>query len=638
MATSNISSILNSKLRMTGLTTGLDVDGIIKSILAADTAKVEKAKQNKELQLWKQDSYREVTNLLRTFKSDNFDVLKPTSNFTSASSLAVFNTSYSTGSADMVSVTGTADTVTANHSIEVTQLATQATINTGTITKAVAASNSLTAFPMDLTGKNISVTLDGTVKTISLANYNNLSDLSTGIQNSLDSAFGTGRVTLSLTGGSSDKLAFNTSTGSSLSIAASDEVFTSLGFASTDSKTNRISLSSSLASLANGFKTGLTIADPTANVSFTINNTVIDLGKDYNTATMSDLILAVNKSTAGVTMKYSDLTDTISLTNKNFGASNDLTLTDNSNNLLQSLGLIGGGSVKTDSKDSIINIDGVNGVKRSTNSFAIDGINYSLKKVGSVDFNIDKDTTELITRIKDFVTKFNDVIDKVTKLYSEKYDRTYLPLTDDEKSAMSETDITKWETKAKTGLLSNDTLLNSITLSLRRAVSEKVTSSGLTLSSIGIKSTSYRDNGKLTIDETKLKTALDNNYSDVVKLFTNESSVSYSNAYSSSTQKTARFAESGIGQRIADVLQDNIRTTNGKGALLIKAGLPGDTTEYINLITNNITTKTTEINNLIDKVNTKSDNLYKKYAALETAMNRMNSQSAWLTQQTSSGG
>lgn len=48
-------------------------------------------------------------------------------------------------------------------------------------------------------------------------------------------------------------------------------------------------------------------------------------------------------------------------------------------------------------------------------------------------------------KIKSFITDYNALLGKInTKLY-EKYDKTYQPLTDDQKKDMSETQITKWE-------------------------------------------------------------------------------------------------------------------------------------------------------------------------------------------------
>jgi len=43
----------------------------------------------------------------------------------------------------------------------------------------------------------------------------------------------------------------------------------------------------------------LNIADPDANVVFTINGQTIDVGKTYANATLSDVMNAINSSSAG---------------------------------------------------------------------------------------------------------------------------------------------------------------------------------------------------------------------------------------------------------------------------------------------------------------------------------------------------
>jgi len=53
----------------------------------------------------------------------------------------------------------------------------------------------------------------------------------------------------------------------------------------------------------------LNIADPDANVVFTINGQTIDVGKTYANATLSDVMNAINSSSAGVKITYDSLND-----------------------------------------------------------------------------------------------------------------------------------------------------------------------------------------------------------------------------------------------------------------------------------------------------------------------------------------
>ncbi|MFZ5988615.1 MAG: flagellar filament capping protein FliD, partial [Bacillota bacterium] len=288
-------------------------------------------------------------------------------------------------------------------------------------------------------------------------------------------------------------------------------------------------------------------------------------------------------------------------------------------------------------------LDGVSGMKRSSNEFTIDGVTYSLKSVSAETVTIDVkgDVDAVVNNIKGFVAKYNELLDKINTRISEKRDRNYLPLTDEQKEAMKEDDIKNWESKAKAGLLNGDSILSGIVSNMRKALYDKVEGVSISLYDIGITTGLYQDKGKLIIDETKLRDALSNNYDAVVQLFTKESQYTYSESLEDSTKRTTRYNESGLAQRLFDITQDNIRTTrnsNGqKGALLEKAGITGDMTEFNSLIVDEIEAKDSLINKLLDRMYEKEEWYYQKFTAMERMLSEMNNQSAWLSQQTGGG-
>jgi flagellar hook-associated protein 2 len=238
--------------------------------------------------------------------------------------------------------------------------------------------------------------------------------------------------------------------------------------------------------------------------------------------------------------------------------------------------------------------------------------------------------------IKGFVTKYNEVLDKINAKLSEKRDYDFEPLTDSQKAAMTEEEIKQWEEKAKAGILANDGLLRDIVSGLRNAVMQAVDGNGLLLSSIGIKSASWLDKGKLYIDEDKLTKALTENPDQVFDLFTKQSNVLYSTAATDSSARSERFNESGLIQRISDVIQDNIRTNTyreRRGALLEKAGITGDRSQFNNLLYNQISDYDRRIDRLNDALFAKENSYYLQFAQLEALINNMNTQSAWLAQQ-----
>jgi len=113
-------------------------------------------------------------------------------------------------------------------------------------------------------------------------------------------------------------------------------------------------------------------------------------------------------------------------------------------------------------------------------------------------------------------------------LTNEKPNKDYDPLLDEEREELTDSQQEKWDKLARQGILYRDSTLSSAISSMRSAVTSLVsTNSDVTsLFQIGISTTAYspvgNDNGKLTIDEEKLKEAISNNMDEISKLFTNK--------------------------------------------------------------------------------------------------------------------
>ena len=84
-------------------------------------------------------------------------------------------------------------------------------------------------------------------------------------------------------------------------------------------------------------------------------------------------------------------------------------------------------------------------------------------------------------------------------------------------------------------------------------------------------------------------------------------------------------------------MQDYIRTNrdsnNKKGLLLERAGVTGDTSNLQNMLAEQIKGKEDTIRTLLDRLVDKENRYYVQFAAMEKALNKMNSQSSWLSQQ-----
>lgn len=638
MAVNNINP-WNTTMRLTGLGgSGLDTETIVKQLMDAERMPLTRLYQRKQLAEWRQEAYRDITNKLRELKDTYFNIAKSSSNLMSATSFKKY-TGVSSNSS-YVTVSGNAESIAGSHTVSVVNLATagKAVSSIGVTDDMIG--NEVSDF--DLSGNKIRITLDGVTKEITLDNYSStgrdiVDKAGTGLQDLIDNAFGEGKVVVGYDE-ATKQLSINMNDGSNRITLASgreNDGLSALGFSS--GATNRLDTGKSLESLSTQFANDLTFSAD-GKLKFTINSKEFTFDKSVSLASMMNTINT--DADAKVHLKYDETTDNFIMTAKQFGAGNNIIIGE-----VQEGNFFGAGgasginidtSTMTQGEDAKATIDGQL-VVRSSNTFALNGANYTLVKAHSdplqsetVSLSINSD--EVYDNIKGFVDKYNELIADINSKLTEKYDRSYQPLTDEQKEEMSEEEIKKWETTAKTGLLKGDSMLQDIVYSMRRALSDTVAGMSANLSAIGITKGNYSEKGKLVINEDKLKAAIQNDPDSVSDLFTKKSSISYSEA-NTAELRSQRYSNQGFAGRISDILDDNIRTTGGKGKLLEKAGIKGDTTEFTSLIYKQIDEYDENIQALIDKLRDKEDRYYAKFTALEKYISQMSAQSSWISQQ-----
>lgn len=429
--------------------------------------------------------------------------------------------------------------------------------------------------------------------------------------------------------------------------------------------------------VSNGFQINQSTKDSITNifsgkVKFTVNG--VEFKYDFDSAddvgagtdkviggknkSLSDILSNISTK-ANVDITYSQLTRKFTIATKTTGSDQAIVDTKDiiDSEFTQSfLGTLFGTSTIADisGKDAEVEITEPGGqpttLYQSSNSFTLDGVTYTLNEKPSAEvvFTLVTNSSSSYEKIKGFIDKYNEIIDKISSKLVEKKQYAYAPLTDEQKENMKEDQIKKWEERAKQGLIKNDSTLDNALTNMRNAFYESVKQTfsdpqmsniGITLNEIGMStSTDYSQRGKIIIDEKKLKDALQNNGEKVAELFTKVSSTVPSYTRDLTTvQRSQRYKESGIFQRIKDILEDNlstIRNLNGKkGTLLEKAGIKGDYTEYHNLLTDELDEKDKLIDTMNKKLISKEKLYYLQYSKLETAMQRMNSQQSWFTQQ-----
>lgn len=135
----------------------------------------------------------------------------------------------------------------------------------------------------------------------------------------------------------------------------------------------------------------------------------------------------------------------------------------------------------------------------SSNDFSVNGLSISaLAKTGTKDddgitITTSNDVQGLYDKVKDFLSQYNEVINDIYAQYNASSARGYEPLSDEEKEAMSDKQVEKWEEKIKSSLLRRDTTLGGIinTMTSAMSASYEINGQKYSLSSFGIKTLGY---------------------------------------------------------------------------------------------------------------------------------------------------
>jgi flagellar hook-associated protein 2 len=270
--------------------------------------------------------------------------------------------------------------------------------------------------------------------------------------------------------------------------------------------------------------------------------------------------------------------------------------------------------------NAVVKVNGYQ-MEQTANVFSINGIQYTIKgpTTSSVSISTATDVDTIFNNIKAFVDKYNEVLDKVNgKLDEERY-RSYTPLTDEQKEAMTEKQIESWEERAKSGLLRNDSLLsrglNQMRMDLYARVgnsSDSINDQYDQLSEVGIKTSSnYLDKGKLIIEnEDKLKEAISNDPDAVYKLFANDGTT---------------FESKGIARRLRDTIKTTISSVEGRAGKAAWTNQKFTLGKELNSINN-------RIDSFQDRLQQIEDRYWRQFTAMEKAIQSSNQQSAYLSQ------
>lgn len=553
-------------MRITGMATGLDTDSMVKAMTANIQNKIDKANQEKQIGQWKQEMYRDIIKDVKGLQ-DYFD---PTSSKYILGSNKFNPVAITNSNENIASFTAASTAQGGNYKIDVTKL----------------------AKPALLQGSDISATSGTTLES------------------------------LGVTDGS--------------------------------------------------------------KLTFSINGKTVTTDAVANTTTIQNVVDTINNNidikAAGVTASFDDLTKKFVFSTNSSGTTASLSVgvSTNSGNAtdVSNLGLSSlmdaskTPASSTKGQDAEFNLTYPDGrtesLKQSSNQFTANGITYNLKSIGSTNVTVAKNNVDsIVDNLKKFKDDYNSLIDKIQAKLTEKKQFSYKPLTDAQKEDMKEADITSWETKAKQGLLKNDDNLKNLLGDLKSAFSDNVFTNFDTTkdaysqnsadknilhvgsfdnNAIGIDTSSdISDLGKIQIkDEAKLKDAISNHIEDFTKLFIGKSSAKLEKDPLTGLDKkyvgSEKYYEDGIFTRMDNIIRNYAGdpgvgkdgTSTVKGILNIYANKQYDFSitgiSSQNTLPDQIYGKVRSVNDLTDKLNDAQDRYYKKFAALEKAMNNMNSQ------------
>lgn len=486
-----------------------------------------------------------------------------------------------------------------------------------------------------LKGKSISVSYGGQTKNIELiGDKEEIKDFKAfkdSLQNKLDKAFGSGKVTVGE--GQNGSLTFTAKDNKqTLQISAdSKELQNALGITSTQS--NKISTGSSL--WENRVKLGLGKYDTKEKLNDALKNFIVNGAKiDNITAdtTVDGLLTAINNNKdAGVTATYLGSENKFVLSSNEKGEGRKITLGADPKDTTDAANLIFGGVSQdgTDGEMSILYNGVQTTITSSSNTFSIDGLDIratntfntgSATAEGGVSFTASADTEKVTETVKKFIEAYNAMIDEVRTQATTKPDSNYKPLTDDQKNEMNENSIKNWEDKAKEGILYNSSALKDLD-NATQGIFSSMMMNGVSyddLEKIGISfSDDYTAGGKIVFDEEKFKTAMDSDPEKVSDLFTGTHGIVNTIDSTLSTYATRYASKNG----------------NSYGVLIEEAG-----SEKLSLtLTNNSIYKELKdmqetITNLQSQLSTEQDRYISQFTQMERLINQMNSQSSYLSQ------
>ena len=371
-------------------------------------------------------------------------------------------------------------------------------------------------------------------------------------------------------------------------------------------------------------------ANVEGNISFTANGKTTNIAVTSST-TIQDVVKQMQN--AGVNASFDEKNGRIFVSAKSAGAANDFILegADAAGTVaLTALGLVedpnaeqGMGATRIKGSNAVIYVNGAK-YENDSNSFSINGLTINALAVTSetydeskaVNATVGTDTQGIYDKIKDFLYQYNAIINEMASLYNADSAKGYEPLTDEEKDAMSDTEVEKWEAKIKDSLLRRDDTLSGIMSSMTSAMSKGVSVGGETLylSSFGIMTLGYMNAPK----NEHYAYHIDGDEDDVN---TSGNTDKLMAAIAEDPDKVMEFMQ-GLSKNLYDAIDSRMRTTSLSSVYTVynDKEMASEYSDYTSLISK-----------WQERLEQQEERYYKQFAAMETALSKINSQTSSLS-------
>lgn len=286
-------------------------------------------------------------------------------------------------------------------------------------------------------------------------------------------------------------------------------------------------------------------------------------------------------------------------------------------------------AVRVTGQDGEIELNGAT-FTSSSNTFSVNGLTITAKAVSAVtgtdaegnpiyektQITTENDVDGIYDMIKKVIKEYNELIKEIDTLYNAASAKDYEPLTSEEKSAMTDDEVEKWEEKIKGALLRHDSELGSVRNMLKEAVSTSFTIGGkkFSLADFGIFTQDYFT----AEDNERSMLHIDGDASDEVSSGNKDL---LKKMIASDPDSVSKFFN-----QFANSLYDKMRaaSTSLKGVRSYGSFYSDKT------LTSQYDDYKTKIKKQEDKVAKLEDKYYKMFSSMETSMGKINSMSSYI--------